>query len=185
MNVLKRRRFCFSTSLPKILSLFLSLRPWRQIILLPSCERVDSASVKSTRRSHGRNNNANEARLLRRHVEAPIQRHDPLFLQSQSSLSPLFVSRENGRKSSLIMKKKKKSFENFFPLLKCEDGRSALILDRTVFHPQGGGQPADLGFVTIVDPELKFIVQDVRSKEGIVSSIKAVKSNILFRQSCY
>jgi len=45
-----------------------------------------------------------------------------------------------------------------------------LILDSTIFHPQGGGQPADTGVITIAaDSSFKFIVQDVRSKDGIVS----------------
>ncbi|CAK9145563.1 unnamed protein product [Ilex paraguariensis] len=47
-----------------------------------------------------------------------------------------------------------------------EDGRRALILESTIFHPQGGGQPSDTGFIT--NSHFKFIVQDVRSKEGIV-----------------
>ncbi|PON88317.1 Alanine-tRNA ligase, archaea [Trema orientale] len=51
---------------------------------------------------------------------------------------------------------------------KGDDGRHALILDRTVFHPQGGGQPADTGFITVDDSDFKFVVQDVRSKDGIV-----------------
>lgn len=50
-----------------------------------------------------------------------------------------------------------------------EDGRHGLILDSTIFHPQGGGQPSDTGFITDVSNSLfKFIVQDVRSKNGIV-----------------
>ncbi|KAF2289183.1 hypothetical protein GH714_029272 [Hevea brasiliensis] len=51
-----------------------------------------------------------------------------------------------------------------------DDGRLALILDSTIFHPQGGGQPADTGFITAAtdDSNFKFIVQDVRSKDGIV-----------------
>ncbi|EXC44977.1 Alanine--tRNA ligase [Morus notabilis] len=53
--------------------------------------------------------------------------------------------------------------------VKGDDGRHALVLDRTVFHPQGGGQPADLGFIAIADSDFKFVVQDVRSKDGIVS----------------
>ncbi|KAI4357240.1 hypothetical protein L6164_001200 [Bauhinia variegata] len=51
---------------------------------------------------------------------------------------------------------------------KGDDGRNALILDRTIFYPQGGGQPADNGFIQIAGSELKFVVQDVRSKDGIV-----------------
>nr|XP_043628894.1 alanine--tRNA ligase [Erigeron canadensis] len=47
----------------------------------------------------------------------------------------------------------------------CEDGRHVLILDSTIFHPQGGGQPSDSGFITA---QFKFVVQDVRSKNGIV-----------------
>ncbi|KAM7463069.1 hypothetical protein LguiA_031190 [Lonicera macranthoides] len=48
-----------------------------------------------------------------------------------------------------------------------EDGRRALILDSTIFHPQGGGQPYDTGFITNLS-DFKFLVQDVRSKDGIV-----------------
>ncbi|KAD4178616.1 hypothetical protein E3N88_27207 [Mikania micrantha] len=50
-----------------------------------------------------------------------------------------------------------------------DDGRHALILDSTVFHPQGGGQPADTGLITDVSSSrFKFFVQDVRSRNGIV-----------------
>ena len=52
---------------------------------------------------------------------------------------------------------------------KGDDGRNALILDRTIFYPQGGGQPADTGFIHVSGSDLKFVIQDVRSKEGIVS----------------
>ena len=27
------------------------------------------------------------------------------------------------------------------------DGRYAVVLDSTLFHPQGGGQPADVGWI--------------------------------------
>lgn len=50
-----------------------------------------------------------------------------------------------------------------------EDGRHALILNSTIFHPQGGGQPSDTGFITDTSSSrFKFVVQDVRSKNGIV-----------------
>ncbi|GAB2276385.1 hypothetical protein Dimus_011113 [Dionaea muscipula] len=50
-----------------------------------------------------------------------------------------------------------------------ENGRRALILDSTIFHPQGGGQPADIGFITFSsDYPFRFVVDDVRSKDGIV-----------------
>nr|ACJ84608.1 unknown [Medicago truncatula]AFK34632.1 unknown [Medicago truncatula] len=51
---------------------------------------------------------------------------------------------------------------------KGDDGRHVLILDRTIFYPQGGGQPADTGFLIIHDSNIKFVVHDVRSKDGIV-----------------
>ncbi|KAK8684520.1 hypothetical protein V6N13_040544 [Hibiscus sabdariffa] len=51
---------------------------------------------------------------------------------------------------------------------KGDDGRKALILDNTIFHPQGGGQPSDTGFVCVTNSNLRFCVQDVRSKDGVV-----------------
>ncbi|XP_007035574.2 PREDICTED: alanine--tRNA ligase [Theobroma cacao] len=51
---------------------------------------------------------------------------------------------------------------------KGDDGREALILDSTIFHPQGGGQPSDTGFITIANSNHRFCVQDVRSKDGVV-----------------
>ncbi|KAL0323463.1 UNVERIFIED_CONTAM: Alanyl-tRNA editing protein AlaX-L [Sesamum angustifolium] len=47
-----------------------------------------------------------------------------------------------------------------------EDGRRTLVLDSTIFHPQGGGQPSDKG--SISNPQFNFIVEDVRSKDKIV-----------------
>ncbi|KAG2322562.1 hypothetical protein Bca52824_015775 [Brassica carinata] len=63
---------------------------------------------------------------------------------------------------------KLQSQARFLSLLKAEDGRTALILDSTVFHPQGGGQPSDTGLIEFAGSDFKFSVQDVRSKDGIV-----------------
>lgn len=46
----------------------------------------------------------------------------------------------------------------------CE--RLMVILDRTVFYPQGGGQPWDTGIIKNQDGE--FCVQEVRFVEGVV-----------------
>jgi Ser-tRNA(Ala) deacylase AlaX len=48
-----------------------------------------------------------------------------------------------------------------------EDGRTAILLDETIFYPQGGGQPCDIG--TISNDEAIFNVNDVRmDKDGSV-----------------
>ncbi|GAB2222852.1 hypothetical protein Drorol1_Dr00016982 [Drosera rotundifolia] len=49
-----------------------------------------------------------------------------------------------------------------------ERRRGVLILDSTIFHPQGGGQPSDTGFIEIEDSVSRFVVADVRSKDGVV-----------------
>ena len=50
-----------------------------------------------------------------------------------------------------------------------DDQRQALVLDQTIFYPQGGGQPYDQG--TITSESGSFTVEEVRFKEGIVSHI--------------
>uniref|UniRef100_K3XLT7 Alanyl-tRNA synthetase class IIc N-terminal domain-containing protein n=1 Tax=Setaria italica TaxID=4555 RepID=K3XLT7_SETIT len=47
-----------------------------------------------------------------------------------------------------------------------EGGRVAVVLDATVFHPQGGGQPADTGAISAAGA--RFLVEDVRAKDGVV-----------------
>jgi Ser-tRNA(Ala) deacylase AlaX len=43
--------------------------------------------------------------------------------------------------------------------------KAAILLDRTIFHPQGGGQPSDKGYIESTAPKngktLKFIVRDL------------------------
>ena len=46
-----------------------------------------------------------------------------------------------------------------------EDGLDKIILDQTVFYPQGGGQPSDKG--TIKNSEALFEVQGVSCEDGI------------------
>ncbi|KAG0536871.1 hypothetical protein BDA96_03G099000 [Sorghum bicolor] len=47
-----------------------------------------------------------------------------------------------------------------------DGGRVAVVLDATVFHPQGGGQPADTGVISAGGA--RFLVEDVRAKDGVV-----------------
>ena len=36
----------------------------------------------------------------------------------------------------------------YIDIIQTEGGKTALILDQTIFYPQGGGQPYDLGTIT-------------------------------------
>jgi len=47
-----------------------------------------------------------------------------------------------------------------------DKGRSALVLDRTIFYPQGGGQACDLG--RIEDDSFRFDVAAVTCVDGVV-----------------
>lgn len=53
--------------------------------------------------------------------------------------------------------------------VKDEDGKTVVILDQTIFYPQGGGQPYDTG--TISNGSKKFMVEEVRFVDGIVKHI--------------
>lgn len=50
-----------------------------------------------------------------------------------------------------------------------EEGKTAVILDQTIFYPQGGGQPYDTGTISSGDKE--FLVEEVRFVDGIVKHI--------------
>lgn len=49
-----------------------------------------------------------------------------------------------------------------------EGDRLAVIVDRTILYPQGGGQPCDTGCISTLDENIKFSVEDVRTKNGLV-----------------
>jgi len=49
-----------------------------------------------------------------------------------------------------------------------------IILDETIFYPQGGGQPYDQGFIE--SPSGKFKVEEVRFVDGIVRHIGSFES---------
>lgn len=47
-----------------------------------------------------------------------------------------------------------------------ENGKKVIILDQTIFYPQGGGQPYDTGIIS--SDKSKFIIEQVRYFEGVV-----------------
>ena len=50
-------------------------------------------------------------------------------------------------------------------------GDEVLVLDKTIFHPQGGGQPADRGFIASRDADYEPIAFEVHSvKNGVISA---------------
>ncbi len=55
-----------------------------------------------------------------------------------------------------------------------EDGKTVVILDQTIFYPQGGGQPYDKG--TIKNESATFQVDEVRWIDGIVRHIGSFQS---------
>ena len=59
------------------------------------------------------------------------------------------------------------------------DDRVALIIDRTIFYPQGGGQPYDIG--SIDSATAHFNVEEVRFKDGIVYHIGMIEKGSLHK----
>ncbi len=55
---------------------------------------------------------------------------------------------------------------------------AALILDQTIFYPQGGGQPYDTGFIKSEDGSFIFEVQEVRYVDGKVLHIGKAEAGI-------
>lgn len=59
-------------------------------------------------------------------------------------------------------------------VLELETGQVALLLDRTILYPQGGGQPYDQGTIQSSDGSALFRVDEVRLKEGIVHHLGTI-----------
>ena len=55
-----------------------------------------------------------------------------------------------------------------------ENGKEIVILDQTIFYPQGGGQPYDKGIIE--GPSGKFLVEEVRFADGVVKHIGKFES---------
>lgn len=58
-----------------------------------------------------------------------------------------------------------------------ENGRSVILLNQTIFYPQGGGQPYDKGIIE--GSPVKFLVEEVRFVNGIVKHIGTFESGTL------
>ncbi|KAJ4980646.1 hypothetical protein NE237_031483 [Protea cynaroides] len=54
-----------------------------------------------------------------------------------------------------------------------EDDLRALVLNSTIFHLQGAGQPSDSGFITHTASNFKFSLQDDRLKDGPVHAFES------------
>ncbi len=50
-----------------------------------------------------------------------------------------------------------------------EEGKTVVVLDQTIFYPQGGGQPFDQGFIRSASAVFK--VEEVRFVDGIVKHV--------------
>ncbi len=57
-----------------------------------------------------------------------------------------------------------------------ENGRYRVVLDQTIFYPQGGGQPYDQGTITTQDSGALFDVHEVRFDNGVVYHIGEFKT---------
>ncbi|CAN8272941.1 unnamed protein product [Cochlearia groenlandica] len=117
--------------------------------------------------------------LLMRKLQSPSLVR--FFSPSQHFDSPSIVTTIESHKTKLDYQAdmfKLRSQARLVSLSKSEDGRTSLILDSTVFHPQGGGQPSDTGLIEFPGLDVKFSVQDVRAKDGIVSHYGVVEGGI-------
>lgn len=59
--------------------------------------------------------------------------------------------------------------EAYVESVEMKDGRFIVYLDKTIFYPQGGGQPYDTG--RMVAGDIEFKVEEVRYENGLVKHI--------------
>ncbi len=52
-----------------------------------------------------------------------------------------------------------------------KDGRIDVVLDRTTFFPEGGGQTSDVGTIRTADKDGAWTVEDVQVKDGVIHHI--------------
>lgn len=55
--------------------------------------------------------------------------------------------------------------------------KDQIVLDRTIFHPQGGGQPSDTG--RIVSEKGSFIINKVSINNGIVTHFESLVEGVI------
>lgn len=60
------------------------------------------------------------------------------------------------------------------------DDKTIIILNQTIFYPQGGGQPYDTGIIKSEDNSFVFEVQEVRFINGKVHHIGIVQNGTIF-----
>jgi Ser-tRNA(Ala) deacylase AlaX len=58
--------------------------------------------------------------------------------------------------------------------------RVFVVLDKTIFYPQGGGQPYDTGLIKSMDDGFVFTVQEVKFADGLVEHIGVIDKGQLF-----
>ena len=43
-----------------------------------------------------------------------------------------------------------------------------MVLDKTIFHPQGGGQPSDEGYIKHLEGDYKFQINSLTIKDDVI-----------------
>lgn len=56
----------------------------------------------------------------------------------------------------------------FKPAEGVEPDQHVVVLESTIFHPQGGGQPSDEGHITASEGDAKFVINSLVEKQGVI-----------------